>query len=63
MGGSCSCGTEVAYTFHRLACLDCGASCCPACAVHLESVTYCQGCATSILGSGTVQAGGPFDLH
>jgi hypothetical protein len=63
MGGSCGCGTEVAYAFHRLACLDCGAPCCPACAVHLESVSYCQGCATSILGSGTVQASGPYDLH
>jgi hypothetical protein len=63
MGGSCGCGNEVHFAFHHLACLDCGVGCCPACAVHLESVTYCGGCARSLLGVTTVRVGGPFDLQ
>lgn len=57
---SCGCSTDARY---ELGCMDCGAPCCPACAVHLESVTYCQGCAGTLLGAPTVRAGGAFDLH
>ena len=63
MYGSCECGTDLQYAFHQLGCLECGAPCCPACAVHLESVSYCRGCAGSLLGVSTVQAAGPFDLR
>jgi len=58
----CGCGTETNHAFQRLGCIDCGAACCPECAVSLESVTYCRRCAGSLLGA-TVQASGPFDLH
>jgi hypothetical protein len=63
MSGSCQCGHPVTHAFHRLACIECGLACCPACAVHLESVTYCQGCAGLLLGTTAVRAGGPFELR
>jgi len=63
MGGACECGTEVAFPFHRLACLECGAPCCPSCAIQLESVTYCGNCAGSLLGMAAIRSGGPFDLQ
>ena len=59
----CGCGREVQYAFHQLACIDCGAACCPSCSVGLESVTYCRRCAGSLLGSPRVSAGGSFDLQ
>ncbi|HSE92659.1 MAG TPA: hypothetical protein VLF19_05080 [Methylomirabilota bacterium] len=63
MGGSCRCGNQISHEFHQLECIECGEPACPACAVPLESVTYCQGCADSLLGGTTVRAGGTFDLH
>jgi len=45
---------------HALACHDCGASCCAACVIHLESVTYCSGCARALLGTNVVHATEPF---
>lgn len=47
---SCRCGHEIDHATEQLACLDCGAACCPACAVALESTSYCRRCATSLLG-------------
>ncbi|MGH7354283.1 MAG: hypothetical protein ACRELS_06840 [Candidatus Rokuibacteriota bacterium] len=44
-------------------CLECGAACCPACAIQLESTAYCGACARSLLDATTVRAGGPLDLH
>jgi hypothetical protein len=44
-------------------CLECGAACCPACAIHLESAAYCGACARSLLDVTAVRAGGPLDLH
>ena len=58
---SCNCRTE--KSTYDLACIDCGASCCPTCAVPLESVTYCRSCARSLLGATTVQPAGSFELH
>lgn len=55
---SCGCGTDIAFQFHQLACIDCGAGCCPTCAVHLESVT-----ARILLEDAPVRPGGWFDLH
>jgi hypothetical protein len=56
------CGTDESTT-HVLGCLTCGASCCAACAIHLESVTYCASCARSLLEVATVRASGPFALY
>jgi hypothetical protein len=58
---TCNCRSD--KETYDLACIDCGAPCCPLCAVPLESVTYCRSCARSLLGSPTVHAAGPFDLH
>lgn len=63
MPGQCGCGTAVRDVFPSLGCLECGASCCPACAISLESATYCSACAGALLESATVRPGGPFDLH
>lgn len=61
MGGQCcSGGTRSA---HVLGCLACGISCCPACAIHLESVTYCAGCARSLLEAPAVRTSDPFALY
>jgi hypothetical protein len=57
---SCGCSADVRY---ELGCLECGTACCPACAVHLESATYCQACAGVLLGVPAARAGSPFDLH
>jgi hypothetical protein len=59
----CGCGREIRYAFHALACLECGAACCPACSVGLESVTYCRRCAGSLLDAPTVTSEEPFDLR
>jgi hypothetical protein len=61
MGDRCHCGTAGPGLVH-LGCLECGAACCPACAVPLESATYCGGCAAALLETATVRAAGPFDL-
>jgi hypothetical protein len=49
--------------FHTFGCYDCGAACCPACAIHLESTTYCQACAGSLLDTAAPRAGSPFELQ
>lgn len=59
----CGCGREVQYTFHHLACIDCGASCCPGCSVGLESDTYCRRCAGSLLEASRVSPRDTFDLQ
>ena len=63
MPGQCGCGAEIRNAFHSFACLECGASCCPSCAISLESTTYCPACAGALLESTTVRPGRPFDLH
>jgi len=50
----CRCGNPILYPFYQLGCLECGAACCPACAVSLESAPYCARCAGSILGVGSL---------
>jgi hypothetical protein len=62
MNARCDCGTRIDHPFHRLACLDCGVTCCPVCAIAVESVTYCRHCAEALLGSG-VSPHGSFDLY
>ena len=63
MESPCGCGREIHYEFHELACLECGAPCCPGCSVGLESATYCRRCAGSLLGAPRVKSGEPFDLR
>ncbi|PYM19546.1 MAG: hypothetical protein DMD81_03565 [Candidatus Rokuibacteriota bacterium] len=60
MAGRCDCGTPIRYPFYRLACLECGANCCPVCAIALESVSYCRRCAETLLGTGDLGNGGPY---
>jgi hypothetical protein len=62
MNGRCSCEAEGGPRFLDLGCLDCGAACCPACAIHLESAVYCRRCAGVLLEAGPVRAGGPYRL-
>jgi hypothetical protein len=50
-------------TFHSLECLDCGSPVCPACAISLESTTYCASCAGLLLETPHVRAVGSFELH
>jgi hypothetical protein len=63
MDSQCRCGKEVRNGFHTFACYDCGTACCPACAIHLESTTYCHSCAGSLLETTTPRAGSPFELQ
>ena len=63
MSARCRCGRQVSEASDHLACLECGTECCPKCAVGLESVTYCAGCARSLLGGATIRSAGSFDLH
>lgn len=62
MGGECRCGNGIEFGFHSFGCIECGAGCCPRCAVAVESVTYCRPCADSLLGA-TASAAGHFELH
>ncbi len=62
MSGRCRCGNEVRYAFHELSCFDCGDGLCPACAVPLESVSYCRSCAGRLLETRAVESEGRFDL-
>ena len=59
----CDCGTDGRYAREPLACLECGAPCCAACAVSLESVPYCRSCAGSLLDSTAPRGAGAFVLH
>jgi len=63
MGGHCGCESEMSSTFHSLECLDCGSPVCPACAISLESTTYCASCAGVLLETPHVRAVGSFELH
>jgi hypothetical protein len=63
MDGECRCGQTVPEAFHLFGCLQCGTTCCSACAIHLESATYCADCAGSLLDVTTVRAATPFNLH
>jgi hypothetical protein len=57
----CRCAGDAAAA--RFGCLECGASCCAACAIALESVAYCRGCAVALLGVNGVPKSGSFELH
>lgn len=58
----CRCGVDAARGSHRLGCLECGAPCCVACAITLESVAYCRYCAATLLGTTASSLGGRFEV-
>lgn len=62
MNGRCRCGHEVASEA-LFGCFECGTTCCRACAIHLESVTYCRACAGSLLETPAVHAADAFELR
>ncbi len=47
----------------QFGCLDCGAACCSACAIPLESVAYCRRCAMALLGATATLKSGSFELY
>jgi hypothetical protein len=49
MERQCLCGHPIHRPTDALGCIACGRACCPACAVPLESVAYCAGCASGLL--------------
>jgi hypothetical protein len=57
----CRCALEPAEVV--FGCLECGAPCCSACAIMLESVAYCRQCATVLLEATVVLKSGSFELH
>jgi hypothetical protein len=57
----CGCAGDAVAA--RFGCLECGASCCTACAIALESVAYCRGCAVALLDVTVVPKSGSFELH
>jgi len=57
----CRCASDMPGA--RFGCLDCGAPCCSVCAVLLESVAYCRGCAMALLGAATMPQSGSFELQ
>jgi hypothetical protein len=59
LGDRCRCGVE--SSVHRFGCLECGARCCPVCAITLESAAYCHRCAAALLGH-MVEKPGPFEV-
>lgn len=59
----CRCGLLVARGSERFGCLECGAACCTACAITLESVAYCRYCAATLLGTTVSPLGGQFELY
>ncbi len=63
MASQCACGREGSAATPVLGCLECGTACCPACAVPLESVTYCRRCARSLLEAAAIRPAGAFELH
>jgi hypothetical protein len=56
----CCCGVEASV--QPFGCLECGARCCPACAITLESAAYCHGCAAALLGRDVAKPG-PFEIR
>ncbi len=61
MGSSCHCGSRTGHVAD-IGCLECGTACCPSCAVQLESASYCQACASALLGVPAVSPG-TFELR
>ena len=63
VGARCRCGLRLPDGAQRFGCLECGAACCAACAVTLESVAYCRFCATTLLGMTANPIGEALELY
>ena len=61
--GVARCHCAGAATAAHFGCLECGAPCCSACAINLESVAYCLGCATALLDASVILQSGAFELY
>ncbi|MBI2217997.1 MAG: hypothetical protein HYU51_11915 [Candidatus Rokubacteria bacterium] len=59
---NCDCGGQIKHSFHHLGCVECGQPCCPACAISLESATYCRDCAGNVLEAVLIKASAPFEI-
>lgn len=59
---ACTHGDERPDGARLFGCFECGATCCPACAVDLESVTYCRACAAVLLDAVAVRPGEAFEV-
>jgi uncharacterized protein (UPF0212 family) len=53
----CACGGRMPYLFDDLGCIECGRTCCPDCAVLMESAWYCARCADSLLQPHSLEVG------
>lgn len=45
----CPCGNRLSSSSEQWGCIECGAACCPTCAVFLEAAPYCRSCAQRLL--------------
>jgi len=46
---TCECGLLHEPSSGSVGCHECGATCCPSCALDIDSRTYCRWCATSVV--------------
>jgi hypothetical protein len=58
MGSGCACQGQLRYRAVAVACIECGADCCPSCTFLFESAPYCASCAAFLLASPDDTAGG-----
>ena len=56
----CRCATA---TIAHFGCIECGGPCCAACAITVESVAYCRGCAAALFDAAVIQKSGSFELY
>ena len=59
-GARCRCAGA---TVTHFGCLECGGPCCAACAITVESVAYCRGCAAALLDANVILKSGSFELY
>jgi len=60
--GVARCRCAVAPVAH-FGCIECGGPCCAACAITVESVAYCWGCAAALLDAAVILTSGSFELY
>jgi len=56
----CRCAGDVIAHF---GCIECGGPCCAGCAITVESVAYCRGCAAALLEAAVILKSGSFELY
>jgi len=50
-------------TIAHFGCIECGGPCCAGCAITVESVAYCRGCAAALLDAAVILKSGSFELY